>query len=47
MVAALMIFGLLRLTGYVAEPLLESGEVHAIVGEPSRIDQATSDRMAG
>jgi len=34
-----MVFGLLRLTGYVTEPLLDSREVHAIVGEPSRFDR--------
>jgi endonuclease/exonuclease/phosphatase family metal-dependent hydrolase len=36
----LMLFGLLRLTGYVTDPLLDSDQVHAIVGEPSRIEQA-------
>jgi endonuclease/exonuclease/phosphatase family metal-dependent hydrolase len=38
-VAALIIFDLLRLTGYVTEPLLNGDEIHAIVGEPSRIDR--------
>lgn len=36
----LIFFGLLRLTGYVTDPLLDSDRVHAIVGEPSRIEQA-------
>jgi endonuclease/exonuclease/phosphatase family metal-dependent hydrolase len=35
--ALLMIANLLRLTGYVTEPLLDSHEVHAVVGEPERI----------
>jgi endonuclease/exonuclease/phosphatase family metal-dependent hydrolase len=34
----LMLLGLLRLTGYATDPLLEREQVHAIVGEPSRID---------
>jgi endonuclease/exonuclease/phosphatase family metal-dependent hydrolase len=34
-----MIFDLFRLTGYVTEPLLSSRQVHAIVGEPSRVDR--------
>jgi endonuclease/exonuclease/phosphatase family metal-dependent hydrolase len=34
-----MIFNLLRLTGYATDPLLDSQKVHAIVGEPSRIDR--------
>ena len=38
--AFLMVFGLLRLTGYATDPLLDSAQVHAIVGEPSRIGQA-------
>jgi hypothetical protein len=33
-----MIFDLLRLTGYVTDPLLDSHEIHAIVGEPGRVD---------
>jgi endonuclease/exonuclease/phosphatase family metal-dependent hydrolase len=36
--ALLMVFDLLRLTGYATDPLLDSHEVHAIVGEPARID---------
>ena len=35
-----MLFGLLRLTGYATDPLLDSDQIHAIVGEPSRIGQA-------
>jgi endonuclease/exonuclease/phosphatase family metal-dependent hydrolase len=35
-----MLFGLFRLTGYATDPLLDRAQVHAIVGEPSRIDQA-------
>jgi endonuclease/exonuclease/phosphatase family metal-dependent hydrolase len=35
----LMIFDLLRLTGYVTEPLLDRENIHAVVGEPSRIDR--------
>lgn len=35
--ALLMIASLFRLTGYATEPLLDSREVHAVVGEPSRI----------
>jgi endonuclease/exonuclease/phosphatase family metal-dependent hydrolase len=34
-----MVFDLLRLTGYATDPLLDSRQVHAVVGEPSRIDQ--------
>ena len=34
-----MLFGLLRLTGYATDPLLDGEQVHAIVGEPSRIDR--------
>jgi endonuclease/exonuclease/phosphatase family metal-dependent hydrolase len=37
----LMFFGLLRLTGYATDPLLDSSQVHTIVGEPARIEQAT------
>jgi len=33
----LMFASLFRLTGYATEPLLDSREVHAVVGEPSRI----------
>jgi endonuclease/exonuclease/phosphatase family metal-dependent hydrolase len=36
----LMIFGLFRLTGYATDPLLDSRQVHAIVGQPARFDQA-------
>lgn len=32
-----MIFNLFRLTGYATDPLLDSQQVHAIVGEPARI----------
>jgi endonuclease/exonuclease/phosphatase family metal-dependent hydrolase len=35
--ALLMIASLFRLTGYATDPLLDSREVHAVVGEPSRI----------
>jgi endonuclease/exonuclease/phosphatase family metal-dependent hydrolase len=34
-----MILDLFRLTGYVTDPLLNSRQVHAIVGEPSRVSQ--------
>jgi endonuclease/exonuclease/phosphatase family metal-dependent hydrolase len=34
-----MILDLIRLTGYATEPLLDSNEIHAIVGEPSRVDR--------
>jgi len=34
-----MMFGLFRLTGYATDPLLDSAQVHAIVGEASRIRQ--------
>jgi endonuclease/exonuclease/phosphatase family metal-dependent hydrolase len=37
-----MIAGLLRLTGYATDPLLDSQEVHAVVGEPDRIASAPS-----
>jgi len=40
MAALLMIANLFRLTGYVTEPLLDSHEVHAVVGEPERVAQA-------
>lgn len=40
MFALFMILNLLRLTGYATDPLLDSEEVHAIVGEPSRVDTA-------
>jgi endonuclease/exonuclease/phosphatase family metal-dependent hydrolase len=36
----LMIFSLFRLTGYATDPLLDSEQVHAVVGQPSRIEQA-------
>jgi endonuclease/exonuclease/phosphatase family metal-dependent hydrolase len=36
----LMVFNLFRLTGYVTDPLLESEQIHAIVGEPSRVAAA-------
>jgi len=36
----MMLFDLLRLFGYATDPLLGREEVHAIIGEPSRIDQA-------
>ncbi len=36
----LMFFGLFRLTGYATDVLLDSRQVHAIVGEPSRMDHA-------
>jgi endonuclease/exonuclease/phosphatase family metal-dependent hydrolase len=32
-----MIAGLLRLTGYATDPLLDRHDVHAVVGEPARI----------
>jgi endonuclease/exonuclease/phosphatase family metal-dependent hydrolase len=35
-----MIFNLFRLTGYATDPLLDNRQVHAIVGEPSRVDEA-------
>lgn len=41
--ALLMIAGLFRLTGYATEPLLSSREVHAVVGEPSRIVRAAPE----
>ena len=34
-----MIFGVFRLTGYATDPLLDSQQVHEIIGEPSRIDR--------
>jgi endonuclease/exonuclease/phosphatase family metal-dependent hydrolase len=34
-----MVFGLFRLTGYATDPLLESEQVHALVGEPTRFDR--------
>jgi endonuclease/exonuclease/phosphatase family metal-dependent hydrolase len=37
--ALLMIAGLFRLAGYATEPLLGSHEIHAVVGEPSRVVQ--------
>jgi endonuclease/exonuclease/phosphatase family metal-dependent hydrolase len=36
----LMFFDLLRLTGYATDTLLSSAQVHAIVGEPTRINSA-------
>ena len=38
--ALLMVLGLFRLTGYVTDPLLDSRQVHSIVGEPSRFDSS-------
>lgn len=35
-----MIAGLLRLTGYATDPLLDRQEVHSVVGEPDRIAAA-------
>lgn len=40
MVALLMFFSLFRLSGYATEPLLDSEKIHAVIGEPARIDQA-------
>ncbi len=34
-----MVFGLFRLTGYATDPLLDSKQVHAVVGEPTRFDR--------
>jgi len=34
-----MVFNLIRLTGYATDPLLDSQQVHAIVGEPARVGQ--------
>jgi endonuclease/exonuclease/phosphatase family metal-dependent hydrolase len=34
-----MVFGVFRLAGYATDPLLDSRQVHEIVGEPSRIDR--------
>jgi endonuclease/exonuclease/phosphatase family metal-dependent hydrolase len=39
MEALLFVFNLLRLTGYATDPLLDSQQVHAIVGEPARIEE--------
>lgn len=35
--SALMLFGLLRLTGYASDPLLDRDELHAVIGEPRRV----------
>jgi endonuclease/exonuclease/phosphatase family metal-dependent hydrolase len=35
-----MLFNLVRLTGFVTDPLLDDRDVHGVVGEPSRIDTA-------
>ena len=34
-----MVFSLFRLTGYATDPLLDSKEVHSLVGEPARFDR--------
>jgi len=34
-----MVFNLFRLTGYATDPLLQSKQVHALVGEPTRFDR--------
>jgi endonuclease/exonuclease/phosphatase family metal-dependent hydrolase len=35
----LMVFGLVRLFGYATDPLLDRAEIHAIAGEPARIER--------
>lgn len=40
----LVVFNVLRLTGFVTEPLLDSREIHAVVGEPSRVAAERSPR---
>ena len=35
-----MVFSLFRMTGYATESLLDSNEVHSIVGEPARFDRS-------
>ena len=35
----LMVFSLIRLTGYATEPLLDSQQIHALVGEPARVNR--------
>src|SRR4051812_15875183 len=35
--------GVLRLLGFVTEPLLSSAEIHGVEGEPARIDRAVPD----
>jgi endonuclease/exonuclease/phosphatase family metal-dependent hydrolase len=40
----LTLFGLLRLTGYATDPLLPSANLHAVVGEPSRVSHAVAQK---
>ena len=37
-----MFLDLIRLFGYATDPLLGAGEIHAIIGEPSRVDRSTA-----
>lgn len=39
----LALFGWLRVTGYLTEPLLSSDAIHHIVGDPARLSQAAGD----
>lgn len=36
--SALMLFGLLRLTGFASDPSLDRHELHSVIGEPTRVD---------
>lgn len=39
-VISLALFGWLRVTGYLTEPLLSDGAIHQIAGEPARLSEA-------
>lgn len=38
---SLALFGWLRVTGYLTEPLLSAGAIHQVVGEPARLSKAS------
>lgn len=42
--AIVALFGFLRITGYLTDPLLSSRDVHHIVGDPSRVNGIGDDR---
>ncbi len=42
--AIVALFGFLRLTGHLTDPLLSDREIHQIAGEPSRIGDDADPR---
>jgi endonuclease/exonuclease/phosphatase family metal-dependent hydrolase len=35
----MMVFGLVRLTGHVTDPMLDADQIHAVIGEPARFER--------